>query len=744
MEPTTAEKISKLHWSTIAHASNIGFVQLTYFGSIFVLFLSALALDKTQIGFILSLIQFSDAIALFIAPTVARIGVKRIYVTFMAIRTTITLGLLAIPWVTSTFQGDATLIFITVVVALFAICRSFVMTAHFPWMQEYVPKSVQGKHAATNNIFMGLTGFVVVTIAGIVLGQTMGLTGYLILISAGILFGYVTAFATSRLPGGLPSKVKRTAVDSLREIREAARDRDFMRYLYGVGSVTLVIVSLTSFVPLFLQEQAGLSAGNVVLVQTSILLGGLLSTFLWGWAADRYGSLPVMLSGPLLRAILPVFWILMPRNDVSSLYIALIVALLQGVADMSWVIGSTRQLYVSIVPPEKKTAYMAFYTAWIGVVGGIGQLAGGQIVELSANVSGRFLIFVLDPYTGLFILGIILPLLGVYLLSQVRTDARMTVSEFAGMFVRGNPVMAITFLAGYRLFSRDEESMITMTERLGRTNSPLTIEELLEALADPRFNVRFEAIISIARTRQDPRLTEALIEILNGTELALSGVAAWALGRTGDLEARDALREALDSKYRSIQAYSIRALGTLDDQEMAPVLLERLERESTDKGLQMACASALGKMAYEPAAPAMLKLLNVMQNAGARRELGLSIARLIGSENHFVSLAREAQTDAATATAQAVTAFKKKLSKDEDQMNLQYLIDETADALARGNMAQGANRLVEFIEQLPQDKFSELCLTILQACSAGLRTSQADRPEYLLLTLHVIEVGWQE
>ena len=38
----------------------------------------------------------------------------------------------------------------------------------------------------------------------------------------------------------------------------------------------------------------------------------------------------------------------------------------------------------------------------------------------------------------------------------------------------------------------------------------LTVEELLEGLRDPRFNVRFESIISIARMEPDLRLVEGL------------------------------------------------------------------------------------------------------------------------------------------------------------------------------------------------------------------------------------------
>ncbi|NOR84277.1 MAG: hypothetical protein GQ526_12375, partial [Ardenticatenales bacterium] len=121
--------------------------------------------------------------------------------------------------------------------------------------------------------------------------------------------------------------------------------------------------------------------------------------------------------------------------------------------------------------------------------------------------------------------------------------------------------------------AKDEPSAVSVTERLGRAKSPLAVDELVESLADPRFNVRFEALISAARGGPVPRLREALVEILRGPEPALSVVAAWALGRMGDQEAIEPLRAGLDSSYRSVRAHCARSLATLGDAEGVPLLL---------------------------------------------------------------------------------------------------------------------------------------------------------------------------
>src|SRR5690606_22722299 len=185
---------------------------------------------------------------------------------------------------------------------------------------------------------------------------------------------------------------------------------------------TLGTVPMISFLPLFMQEQVGLSEGSVVLLQSGTLVGNLVSSLLWGWASDRYGSKPVMISGLALKVLLPVLWLLMPRASEASLYVALGIALLVGISDMAWLIGSGRLLFVSVVPPTYKMEYMALYYAWIGLVGGISQLTGGFVLALSAGLQGRWLGVTVDPYTPLFVLGLVLTIAAILLLMGMRAD----------------------------------------------------------------------------------------------------------------------------------------------------------------------------------------------------------------------------------------------------------------------------------------------------------------------------------
>jgi MFS family permease len=657
-------------------------------------------------------------------------------------RKIVTAFLLLTPWVLMRFGLKGTLTYVTVIVAAFALCRAVAETGWYPWAQEIIPDSIRGKFAATNQIFTTLVGLLAVSVAGYVVERSSDLSGFMILIAAGVLFGLFSVWAYSFIPGGAP--VDDTSVDQTerRGLIEAVRDKEFLNYLAGIGLFTIATVPMFSFLPLFMQEQVGLGEGHIVLLQNGVLLGGLLSGYLWGWAADRYGSKPVMLSGVFITIFLPVFWMLLPRETNWSLYIALSIAFFQGVGAAGWTIGSNRILFVGIVPTEKKSDYMALYYAWIGVIGGLSQLIGGRILDYSQSISGQFFIFALDPYTPLFLLGLALSLMGFLVFWGAKADSSVGVGEFAAIFLRGNPFHAMGSMIRYHQ-ARDEHTTVMMTERLSQAKSRLTVDELLEALADPRFHVRFEAIISMAHMRPDPRLTEALVKVLNGNEVALSVIAAWALGRIGDERAREPLHGALDSKYRSVQLHSVRALGALADKEMIPLLQQRLAQES-DKGLQAAYASALGHLQAAEATEALLSLLDEIQNEGARMELAFSLARIVGNENSFIQLFRQTRTDMGTAVSQSISSLQRKWRKvnvEHDELTAVFI--QCAESWGYGDLDKGTGLMNRLIRLLPGESLIPPSDVILQACGAQLDKLGATRPEYVLLTLHVMHVGWQ-
>jgi hypothetical protein len=307
--------------------------------------------------------------------------------------------------------------------------------------------------------------------------------------------------------------------------------------------------------------------------------------------------------------------------------------------------------------------------------------------------------------------------------------------EFAGLFTQGNPFIAMeSMIRFYR--AKDEPATIYMTERLGQANSPLTVDELLATLSDPRFYVRFEALVSIARRGPDDHLMNALIKVLEGNDPALSVIAAWAMGRLGDPRALPPLRKGLKSRYRSVQAHAARSLGTLGDKEAIPLLLDRLEFEE-DSGLQIAFACTLGKLGEKGVTPRLLALLEANQDPDVRMELALALGRIVSDENNFIRLMRAIRRDPGTATCQALDAMKIKLAEFQIA-DVEALVNDCAAAFSRNGFADGAPLLARITHLLLLAELDQAAALILQSCARWLEESGIERIECLILALHTL------
>jgi HEAT repeat protein len=390
-----------------------------------------------------------------------------------------------------------------------------------------------------------------------------------------------------------------------------------------------------------------------------------------------------------------------------------------------------------------KMDYMAVYFAWVGVVSGASQFVGGVILDAARGLSGTVAGIELNPYVPLFLLAILLPLAAILLFRRVHGDSPVSTTQFAGILLRGNPILAMGSMIRYYR-TKDEEDAIAVTDWMGQIRSRLTVDELLDSLADPRFNVRFEAILAIARMPADPRLTAALVQVLQSKSPALSVVAAWAIGKVGAREAVPPLRQALDSRYRSVQGYSARALATLGDVEMAPALLARFEVEADD-GLRVAYASALGKLRVGEALPLLLERLAACDDEAMSAELALAVARIVGNERAYIQLARSMRSQPGTTIAQSIAASRRHLARllrrgDGMAAELQKIEEE----FAREQLDQAACAFGRWLEKLPAVWYRTAGERVLGEVACKVQAFGYARPEYLLLGLHTITEGVAE
>ncbi len=738
-QPTQYEKIRAIPWSLGYDLANTFFVQLTFFGSVFILFLNDLGLNESQIGLLLSILPFLSLLSLFITPPVARMGYRRTFLSFIAVRNLFTAGLLLIPWMTGRLDTRFLIGYVAFITIAFAIGRAVAMTALLPWQQEYIPDQMRGRVSGYSSIITSMAGLVAVGFASYVLERPLGDWRYSILFGIGVMFGIISILLASRLPGGRPAHSGSSLFRLDKKVLAPLRDTRFMRYLVALGLNTLAMGPVYSFLPIFMKDKVGLSAGSIVFLSTGSLIGSLLSSYFWGWLADRYGSKPIALNGLLMTLLLPILWAIMPRLSPLSLPIALGISLLQGIAGTGWGIGSGRLLFVGIVPSQGKTEYLSQYNAWTGLLSGAGSILGGTLLVYFASRQFTFLNFSLDSYTILFVIGFVFSLVSVLILQTLHVPREAGLGEFAGLFLQGNALMAIGSMIRF-YYAREEKDVVAATEQLGRARSPLTVEELIGSLNDPRFYVRFESIVSITRHSPNDRLVEALIEVMEAPDPALAVIAAWALGRIGDVQALPALRRVFrEAKYHSVRAHAARALGTLGDRESIPFLMKEVQSDS-DLGMKAACASSLSKLRVTEAAPELLDILYVDSYPQSRREMGMCVARLLEAETRYIELSRSFYEDPGTALAREVDVLRNimgKSSSEREEMLSALLA--ARQQFAQGQLKQGFQPFLSVIQSLAEQESDTPCRQILFEAGSRMDEFGTNRMEYLILAIVAME-----
>ncbi len=419
-------KIRALPWCLAHGMLNSVFALWTFGGSVFVLFLHELGLPKGEIGLLLSLFPFCGLLALGFAPTAARLGRKRVFLACYGARKPVMALLLVLPWVVSRHGDRSAVWFLSAVIIVFAVLRALAETVYYPWMQEFIPNRVRGKFTAWATVLGLVASSVSLAVAGHVIGAGTGLGRYLFLIGVGSALGVAGVALMVKVPGGAPIAPTAGGPTHVANMLEALRDRNFARYLGGMAGQTIGVAMLVSFLPLYIREEIGLGSATVVRLDIVAMVGGALASLGWGWLSDRVGSRPVLMPAAVLLLLLPLGWLLLPRQLPQILAWCAALYFVFGVANNGVAIGAGRLFFNSVAPTEKSTAYMAVYYAWMGVTGGFAPLLAGSILSAAADWHTRILGLTVDGYAVMFATALLFLFSGWLLYGRVRPDGRHT------------------------------------------------------------------------------------------------------------------------------------------------------------------------------------------------------------------------------------------------------------------------------------------------------------------------------
>ncbi len=400
-------KIRALPWALSFGVLNSFFALWTFGGSMFVLFLTDLGLPKGRVGMMLSLFPFCGLLALGFAPVAARLGRKRVFLAGYGLRKFVMALLLLLPWVTTHFGQDHAIVFLSIVIIVFALLRALAETALYPWSQEFIPNRVRGRFAAWSAVSGLVASGIALSIAGHVLDNVEGLSAYLWLIGTGSALGFIGVLLHTKVPGGAPIPRATETGNHWNNMAATLRDRNFTAYLGGMAGLTIGSVMLISFLPLYVRQRIGFETATILRLDMVAMIGGALSSLGWGWLSDRLGGRPVLMPACCLSLLVPLGWLLLPIASTHIVLLCAVLYFITGVAANGVAIGAGQLLFNNIVPPKKSTAYTSVYYAWMGLTGGIAPLLAGGLLTSVGDLAAPLPWLKLDNYATLFVVSIL-------------------------------------------------------------------------------------------------------------------------------------------------------------------------------------------------------------------------------------------------------------------------------------------------------------------------------------------------
>ena len=212
---------------------------------------------------------------------------------------------------------------------------------------------------------------------------------------------------------------------------------------------------------------------------------------------------------------------------------------------------------------------------------------------------------------------------------------------FAALFY--NP--ARTILAGQRLYDQAQDRRAELAHWFGVSANPMSIDPLIQLLRDPSFDVKIEAIRSLARTGSALAGQELSAILADEEHRSVWDHSAWALGELKHRPAFDLLVIRLSPEMPPrIRAMSARALGKLQDRRAIDPLVKVLEEEDQSLAVVSATCLALLQMDAREHAPLVFDALLKLRSREDRYELMNMLCEWLDISNRWLLQTTSAQS----------------------------------------------------------------------------------------------------
>lgn len=349
-------------------------------GSVLVGYLLALGATPAHIALVASVPFLAQVASPFAALLAEALGRRRALTATMA-------AIGRATWIVAAFLPQlplpdaarpSVLVLLVFVASVFQSATGTLWTA---WMGDVVPEERRGRYFGMRTGVLGVVGMVANLGAGAFLDRVAAPLNFQLVLGVSVLLAGV-GVALYFVHYDPPTERK---VPSLREVFGGPlKDRNFRRFLVFASYWQFVVMLGAPFVIPYFLEQLSMSFTKVAVWSAIAASTALVTTILWGRAADRVGNKGVLAIGTFVAgAGLPSCWIAAGLS--GNLGFIWASAVFDAIA---WgAIGpAVFNLALVSAPRAGRVAFVAMYALVAGVAGFVGgSVSGVLLVFLEAH-----------------------------------------------------------------------------------------------------------------------------------------------------------------------------------------------------------------------------------------------------------------------------------------------------------------------------------------------------------------------
>ena len=547
-------------------------------------------------------------------------------------------------------RGEDAANFAAIGIGVSWIFMSLSTSGWLSWMADLVPEDVRGSFFLKRSALYQTVVVIWFFLANVALdlvpdsGRSIA---YAVIFGIGAAGGVVDILIHIRIPEPIPHR--EAGRMKLGEFAAPLRDGNFLRYSFGIGLAVFAVFVGSPFQAPRVTDPALIGAPNVWLgIMTVItILAWVAMAPLWGFVMDRYGRKPAVILGCLLISGWVVYFFIDHHNYS---YLLPVTALVAGFFGPAFWEGSG-QLMLTLAPPSRRVAYIAWYNTIVGLVSAVGSPLGGILVAAlpAGAAQGIFpglppLFAKIEGFHLAQAAGLLSMALAMLLIRGVREGRERPVAGLVGQMASAGLFRTYASLLDLKRHSGDPR-VARALRRIDGDEGEMVIREVVERLDDPEPETREEALRALARigSLESRSVLEARLAD-PGCDLRVE--AAKALGRLGDPCSVPALESAMrggDPVLRAACAGAIASLsGNADGSPLAVILEAERDpavHEAAALGASFWCSDEdMGAPELVDAAVELTGRLFSARNRASRLQYAIGIANLLGKPGEFARL----------------------------------------------------------------------------------------------------------